>query len=138
MDITAICVVGFIVLGIYKLFELFVKRKERMTIIEKLPALLNMNESGGAINLPAITFGRQDSGSWPLRISLLLIGIGLGCVIAFFIQYGMIDSFTGRDFDNWNVRHQIEQTQSILYFAFITIFGGLGLFIAYMIEKKSK
>ncbi|MDR0866180.1 MAG: hypothetical protein LBO74_14795 [Candidatus Symbiothrix sp.] len=138
MNITAICVVGFVVLGIYKLFELFVKRKERMAIIEKLPAFLNNSEPGGSINLPAITFGRQDYGSWPLRVALLLIGVGLGCVIAFFIQYGMFDSFNGRDMGNWHVRHQIEQTQFILYFSFITIFGGLGLFIAYMIEKKSK
>ena len=34
--ITAPLVVGFICLGIYALFELFVRRKERLLIIEKI------------------------------------------------------------------------------------------------------
>jgi hypothetical protein len=128
MDITVICIVGFIVLGIYKLCELFVKRKERMAIIEKLPDFLNNNEWSDSIQLPDISFGKQDYGSWPLRISLLLIGVGLGCAIAFFIQYALFEY----------VNNQVEGIQFVLYFSFITIFGGLGLFISYLIESKKK
>jgi hypothetical protein len=136
MNVTAICIIGFIVLGIYKLFELFVKRKERIAIIEKWSALLNNDELSHSINIPVINWGKRDYGSWPLRISLLLMGVGLGCMIAFFIQYGLFDSFNGANIENWHVRHDIEQTQFVLYFSFITVFGGLGLFIAYLIELK--
>jgi hypothetical protein len=134
--ITAICIVGTIVLGIYKLFELLVKRKERMAIIEKWSALLNNDEVSQSINIPAINWGKQDYGSWPLRISLLLMGVGLGCMIAFFIEYNIFNSFSGANIEDWHVRETMHQTQFVLYFSFITVFGGLGLLIAYLIEMK--
>ena len=123
MDFAAIFVTGFVILGIYKVFELFVRRKERLAIIEKLASLANP-ESTGSIRLPNILFEKQDYGLWPLRISLLLIGIGLGCLCAFFIQmyYGL---------NNWG-------PISMVNTASVCFFGGLGLFIAFLIELKQK
>ncbi|GHV22970.1 hypothetical protein FACS189428_5820 [Clostridia bacterium] len=134
--LVAIFIVGFIVLGIYKLFELFVRRKERMAIIDKSLDLLNNNEVNRSINFPAINWGKQDFGSWPLRISLLLIGIGLGCIIAFFIQFNLVNFYSGANTNDWFIRETMHQTQFVLYFSFITVFGGLGLLIAYLIESK--
>ena len=137
MDLTPILIIGFIVLGIYKLFELFVRKSERMALIEKLPAFFNTNEAGKVINFPEISFMKQDYGSWPLRFSLLFIGVGLGCFLAFLVQYGMFDNFS--DYYNngdWTVRREIGHIRFVLYFSFIAVFGGLSLFIAYLIERQ--
>jgi len=122
MNFTAVFIIGFVVLGIYKTIELFVRRRERLSIIEKF-ASLNL-ESTESIRLPNILFENQDFGSWPLRISLLLIGIGLGSLCAFFIQmyYGSLD---------WDQK-------SMINVASICFFGGIGLFIAFMIELKQR
>jgi hypothetical protein len=120
-----ILIIGFLVLGTYKMTELFVRRKERLAIIEKLTSIANF-ESAGPIRLPNILCEKQDFGSWPLRISSLLIGIGIGCLVAFFIlvyynEYNL----------DWNLRN-------ILIFASISLFGGLGLFIVFVIELNQK
>jgi hypothetical protein len=125
MDFDVIFVVGFLVWGTYKIFELLVRKKERLAIIEKLTLLPNV-ESAKPIRLPNIVFEKQDSGSWPLRISLLLIGIGLGCLCTFYTQmyYG------------WDTMRSFQR--DMMFCAFITLFGGIGLFIAFMIELNQK
>jgi hypothetical protein len=135
MELTAIFIVGFIVLGIYKLLELFVRKKERIMIIEKLLTLEN-KEASGSIHIPEISLGRQDLGSWPLRIALLLIGVGLGCIISFFIQHCLYNSFVDVNMNDWKVEQNVSQIQFMLNFSLITIFGGIGLMIAYLIESK--
>jgi hypothetical protein len=124
MDVTAIFVVGFLTLGMYKIIELFVRKKERLAVIEKLASL--PLESAEPVRVPNILYEKQDSGSWPLRISLLLIGIGLGCLCAFFLQmYYSSNSLT------WNQKHMLE-------FASLAFFGGIGLFVAFLIESNQK
>ena len=119
-------IIGFLVLGTYKTFELFVKKKERFAIIEKITSLANL-ESAGPIRLPNILYEKQDSGSWPLRIALLLVGIGLGCMCAFFIEMYYYQS------------HAIIGNQrDLLEIASIAFFCGLGLFIAFLIELNQK
>ena len=126
MDLTAIFVIGFIVLGTYKLFELYAKRKERLLMIEKLPLLSDNKEEQLKIRLP-FTNGNSDFGFWPLRISLLLIGIGAGCLLAFFLQI----SYKGSLNHNWNLITMVN-------FASISIFGGLGSLTAFLIEQKMR
>jgi hypothetical protein len=94
-----------------------------LAIIEKFTSLSN-SDSNEPIRLPNILFEKQDFGSWPLRISLLLVGIGLGCLFAFFIQmyYGSLE---------WDQKSMINT-------ASVCLFGGIGLFIAFMIELKQK
>jgi hypothetical protein len=135
-ELMSILIVGFIVLGIYKLFELFVKKKERIMIIEKLLTLRENKELSGSIHLPGISLGKQESGFWALRISLLFIGVGIGCIIAFFIQYQLFNSFLDFNTDDWDVENNVSQIQFVLNFSLITIFGGTGLLIAYLIESK--
>jgi hypothetical protein len=137
-NLVPIFIIGILVLGTYKLVELFVRKNERLAIIEKLFTLSDNKEISGAIKLPNISLGNDNKGSWPLRISLLLIGIGLGCLLAFITQYGLFDSFI--DTQNQELtreaRHQIYSIESITNFSFISIFGGIGLLIAYLIESK--
>jgi hypothetical protein len=135
MDITAICVVGFVVLGIYKLFELYAKRGERRSLIEKLPVFLENKDLKESIILPDILYKKSVYGSRPLPIALLLIGVGIGCAVAFFVQYNLFGDIN-YNLGDYNIRNQIHERQLIIYFAFISIFGGIGLLVAYLIERK--
>ena len=135
MNLEAIFIVGFVVLGIYKLFELFVRKKERMILIEKLPAILNANEAGKVIKFPEISFIKRNSGSGALRIALLLVGVGLGCLLAFFLQYSAfpLSDWTVKD---WEARTEMAHIRVVLYFSCIAICGGLCLLVAYLIERR--
>ncbi|MDR2804732.1 MAG: hypothetical protein LBB85_03695, partial [Dysgonamonadaceae bacterium] len=135
MDLTAIFIIGFIVLGIYKLVELFARKNERMALIEKLPAFVSENEAGNVINFPEISFVKKDYSSWALRFSLLLTGVGVGCLLAFILQYSLID-FASYNLNELYERRELEHLRFILYFSGISVFGGLGLLAAYLIERK--
>ena len=71
--ITAPLVVGFICLGIYALFELFVRRKERL--------------------LPRFSFSS-------LKTGCLLMGIGLGILVGFFCNLIVAANSHSLDFRN--------------------------------------
>jgi hypothetical protein len=140
-DFTAIFVVGFCVLGTYKLFELYAKRKERILMIEKLLFLCENKgdkEEQLKIRLPFISRNDFDFGFWPLRISLLVIGIGIGCLIAFFIQSFLIYEAHVELSNYWDWYRQVKNLIVLLNFASISIFGGIGLLIAFLIEQKMK
>jgi len=78
---------------------------ERMAMIEKgaSPDLFNIR--------------KQRNTSFPLRVSLLFIGAGLGLLMGYFLD---------RTFD----------MDEVAYFSMLFIFGGLGLGGAYLIEEK--
>jgi F0F1-type ATP synthase assembly protein I len=60
---------------------------------------------------------RQRNTSGPLRASLLLIGIGLGFFLGYFLDM------------HFNM-------EEVGYFAMLFIFGGTGLGLAYVVEEK--
>ena len=135
MDLTAILIIGFIVLGIYKLFELFARQKERMLMIEKISYLCENDEENKKrlkIQLPFISGRSFNLGFWPLRISLLLIGIGIGCLSAFYIQFACFAEYSIETF------HSFGDVIVLINFACISIFGGIGLLIAFLIEQRMK
>ena len=136
-DLSGVLVVGIVFLGIYKLFELFVRKSERMALIDKLPAFLDAKETGKGFNFPNVSFMKRDYSSWPLRFSLLLIGVGLGCLLAFFVQNCYFD-YSRFNVDEWRDRQNVEHIRFILYFSFIAICGGLSLMIAYLIERRQE
>ena len=76
--ITAPLIVGIITLGIYKLFELFACRRERITLIEKLGEKMSQTdlELNGKICLP--DFNRPQLSFGALKGGCLLLGVGLG------------------------------------------------------------
>ena len=121
-------IVGTVTLGIYKLFELFVRKKERLTIIEKMGDRLD--PSMLSIDVPfSPSFKKSQNASFmTLRISFLLLGIGLGLLVGFFISqfYNLGDTQTYNQFE-------IRKT---VYGATVLIFGGLSLLIAFLIEMR--
>jgi len=67
-----------------------------------------------------------------LKWGLLLIGCGVGLFLAYLLDHSLFANFAVRGkFDDDDYTNNW-----IIYFALITIFGGLGLFLSYRIEKK--
>jgi len=128
--------------AVYKVFELFVRRKERMTIIEKMHLNENIMDNRmltNKLNLPLFGFKKLSS-SWPLRASLLMIGVGLGLITGFFIENIFFSTAIHPQFSeyNWDVKSNIQNTVRIIYFACILLFGGAGLLMAYFVERKNE
>ena len=134
-----IFIVGFVMLAVYKIFELFAKRNERILFIEKLANLCENEddkEKPLKLKLPFISSNDSDFGYWPLRISLLLIGIGAGCLLAFFLQIIYFNGSPIQSYKDWT--SQFRDLVFLVNFASISFFGGIGLFIAYLLEQKKK
>lgn len=94
------------------LFGIFyLRNKENMALIER------------GIN-PRETFRKFGSLAY-LKYALLMIGGGIGLLIAYLIDVNMTRTGFGTDPDH-----------PALYFSFMPIFAGIGLVISYNIEKK--
>lgn len=130
-EIMAVVIVATIALTIYRLFELFARRKERMAMIEKLSLGVDPQSLRTQLNLPLYS-NDYNYGSWAIRIGLLLIGVGVGVVVATVVDLFAVAPST----INERMFNEFRNTISILYPACAAIFGGLGLVIAYFIEKK--
>jgi len=120
-------VVSIVALGIYKLFELFARRKERMALIEKLGEKIDTSMFENKFSFPKFKTGGSMFGT--LKIASLLLGVGLGLLVGFFIsQYYLADK--------GNQPYYYSETYSVVYGACTLLFGGLGLLIAFVIELK--
>ena len=122
-------VVGMITLGIYKLFDLFVRKKERLAIIEKIGDKFDSSMIENKFSFP-LNFKFENVGTFgALKVACLLLGIGLGLLIGFFICnefiYGHALWLRG-----------FQETAGIIYGASTLLFGGLGLLAAFLIEMK--
>jgi len=128
MDFISIpLVVGIITLGIYRLFDLFVRKKERLAIIEKIGDKFDASMIENKFSFP---FKFEGGGAFgTLKIGCLLLGVGLGLLVAYFISYGTLAGFTSDDY-------RINQIAGTIYGACVLLFGGLGLLIAFLIEMK--
>lgn len=118
-------IVGIVCAGIYGLFELFARRKERLAIIEKMGDKLDPSTLNAHIGLPRLTANFSFSS---LKAGCLLSGIGLGLLVAFIIS----STYTDLNFRDWGQREMI----STVYGASVMLFGGIGLIIAFVIEMK--
>ena len=113
-------IMGIFTLGTYKLFELFVCKKERLLMIEKLGDKFLPDMLGNKINFSSVG-GLSFSA---LKFGCLFMGLGLGLLVAFFLHYNL-----GEFCDSRSIR-------SVLYGSCVLIFGGLGLLIAFLVELK--
>ena len=115
-------VMTIITLGVYKLFELFVCKKERIMLIEK------MDERG---LLPQMDTPKLRGSSSALKIGCLLAGMGLGLLLGYLICYATIPNYFTADRD-WMYR----ETVSLIYGACVLGVGGIGLIVAFITELK--
>lgn len=128
MDFIIAPLVTFIVFAsIYGLFELFVRRRERMAIIEKFGDKFDprMIESKLSFSLWS---GRHFSS---LKIACLMIGLGIGLLVGMMICGTVIPDYYSLD------ESRISGIAAIIYGSCLFISGGLGLLIAFFLEMKS-
>ena len=114
-------VCGIFVLGFYKLFELFVCKKERLLIIEKMGEKFTPDMLEHKLNFASI--GSMSFSA--LKFGCLFIGIGLGLLTAFVIHYNCYEFFD----KEWIIG-------KAMYGACVLVFGGLSLLIAFLVELK--
>jgi len=127
--ITIPLVVGIVTLGIYKLFELFVRKKERLTLIEKLGEKLNPDMLHGTFPVPVKLLSNFSTGA--LKTGCLLAGIGLGLLIGILIAgYGL--HIDGSDLHNYETR----ELMGVIFGASVLLFGGIGLLVAFLVEMR--
>ena len=116
-------IVGIVCAGIYGFFELFVRKKERLAIIEKIGDKLEPSAFDVKIGLPRLATNFSFSS---LKTGCLLAGIGLGLLVGFIISVSLTDF-------NLDGRRELIST---VYGASVLLFGGIGLIIAFVIELK--
>lgn len=124
-------ILGIITWGIYSIFELFARRKERMALIEKL----GNGSLQGNVRLGAIEFSSRFSA---LKWGGLLLGIGLGLLVGFMIgnNYIPYDKFIqGGDISAVDFR-RTRDLMAVIYGSSCLLGGGLGLVAAFLIEFK--
>lgn len=116
-------IIGFFV---YKLFELYVCRKERLYILDHLK-----DHSFDGMKLPSLNNLGFNMSFSAFKWGFLLLGIGLGILIAHFIYIAESNFAT---YQNNVYSHSFQ----LLLGSCVTIFGGLGLIIGSYIELKIK
>ena len=120
---------GIVTLGFYKLFELFVCKKERLAIIEKMGERFTPDMLENKINLSSV--GNLSFSA--LKFGCLFMGLGLGLLMAYLICTTTIENYATPNADwGWEVR----QAVSVIYGACVLLFGGIGLLSAFLVELK--
>lgn len=114
---------GIVTYGIYSLFELFVHKKERLMIIEKLSDKVDWAVLDGKLQLPS--FAQKRISFSALKIGCLMLGLGLGLLVGFIFHTYVKVNFGG----DWDM-------VSVAYGASVLLCGGLGLILAFIIENK--
>ncbi len=116
----AIIITPVVFITIYMIIELFVHRKERLMLIDK--AAQNQN-----IDIRGLL---QKTGSGfsfsALKIGCLLSGLGVGFFVSFALRIALQHCM-----QDWG-------TQEMLSIASVLTFGGLGMIVAYLIDKPKK
>lgn len=127
--ITAPLVCAIIFGCIYKVVELFVHKRERLILINKLTEISNVDFKG--INL-------YNSGNkfTALRIGWLLLGVGCGFLFGFLINMMATYGQYAYDFDKAWRYHSV--VGGIVYVACICICGGIGLLMSYRAERNAE
>lgn len=121
MDITQVAVVAIIFGSIYKVIELFVRRRERIMLIDKInPEDINRVDFNKLMN----GFSGANSRFVALRWGLFAIGLGLGFMVS-----TIVNSLSPVIFETWAMRQSVNV-------GCILVFGGLGLVAAFFIEMK--
>lgn len=112
---------------IYKVVELFVHKRERLMLISKITELSNIDFKG-------INFYSSGNKYTALRVGWLMLGIGIGFLVGFFLN---LMTVSGK-LDNFYDWQYYSKVGGIIYIACICIFGGIGLLISYLAERKAE
>lgn len=114
---------------IYKVIELFVRKKERLMIISKLTEISNVDFKG-------ITLYDGGNKFTALRVGWLMLGIGCGFLLGFLIN--LMATYGRYAYDLSSIWDYHREVSGIVYVACICICGGIGLLLAYRAEHKAE
>lgn len=106
---------------IYKLFELFVGRKERLMLIDKLSENSLTDGKFKGLNM--------SSSYSALRFGCLLLGLGFGILMGYIIVCNSLPDYFMND-----VNIRVRETVSVIYGASTLLGGGIGMLAAFIIE----
>lgn len=122
--ITVPAVLTIIGYFIYKLFELFVCKKERLYMLEHAKEI-NLGDQ----KLPLLSTTGLNIHFSALKWGSFFLGVGLGILVAYVICISTM---------GWNVyEHNFYSNPvEIVFGGCIFLFGGLGLIVAFIIEMK--
>ena len=120
---------------VYKLFELIICRKERIMLIEKLPAESFANgKMKEGLNLSSVSLFSSMNKFISLRFGALFIGIGLGLILGYFISsVSFPDLYYS---NNIHSRMVVRDTVSIIYGSCVLFGGGFGLIVSFLVEMN--
>ena len=124
--VPAVC--GMFIFGFLKLFELFVCKKERLLIIEKMGEKFTPDMLEHKISFSSI--GKFSSSA--LKFGCLFMGLGLGLLTGYLICSTTLEGYT--NMGDVRLNYNMRETISIIYGACILLFGGLSLLIAFLVE----
>ena len=113
--------------AIYKVVELFVRKRERLMLISKLTEISNVDFKG-------IKFYSSGNKFTALRVGCLMLGVGIGFLVGFLLNFVITEG----DYDRLTEWQYINKVAGIIYVASICIFGGIGLLISYSMERKAE
>ncbi len=131
MDLDSVLVPAVVFYFIFKIFELYVRRGERLRLIEKLDSLSSVE---GKVDLrmltptPSLGIGRNVG----IKIASLLIGMGLGALLGMVMTFFFVRAMEG------HVDWSFYQTYEMFSGMGMLIFGGLGLLIPSIILRDEK
>lgn len=118
---------------VYETIKLFVRRKERIMIINKLSenSKIDLPEDFGILSE---NNARESKIFSSLKWGLLIVGLGLGLIMGYILLLGTYNAeINHRNFHN---------NKEIIYMASSLTMGGLGVLISFLIElnyyKKKK
>ena len=127
--ITAPLICAIVFGCIYKVVELFVRKRERLMLINKLTEISNVDFKG----ISLYSSGNKFTG---LRVGWLMLGVGFGFLFGFLINMMATYGKYAYDFDDVWRYHSV--VGGIVYVACICICGGVGLLLAYRAERKEE
>lgn len=117
---------GIVFFMIYKTFELFVRRNERLTIINKM-AERGFNNDGKPLNLD-LNLDMRTPRFTSLRFGACLLGIGLGMLVGFIISIYTYPTGLFADMGS-------SELASMIIGSNVLIFGGIAMLTAFLIER---
>jgi len=118
----------------YKIVELFVRKKERLLIVDKLSSLEGISSEKLDFS-KLFPQEKGDKGQYlALRFGSLIVGLGLGLLVGYFLG---LASYSGYSVTSNNeMYYRVRDNLELIYGASTLLFGGLGLIAGFLMEYK--
>ncbi|MFA5289222.1 MAG: DUF6249 domain-containing protein [Bacteroidales bacterium] len=129
MDLTAVLIVATVFYFIYAIWTRMATKKERLRFLETLASMSPDSLSALKEINPQWEMNVKKDPKSNIRPACLLIGLGVGLLV---VWLGLTVWFPGSGFGSTH-----DAVNGFLMLASPLFFGGLGLLVAYLIERKN-